>query len=60
MTLLGKPAFSEGLSGACPLARCRSGTLVGGSAGAGMWGSTFPPSLSYVTKSQLVGGGRDQ
>lgn len=41
MTLLGKPAFCKGWSGACPLARCRSGALVGGSAGAGV-GVGFP------------------
>lgn len=45
MTLLGKPVFSKGLSGACPVARCRSGALVGGSAGVGGGVSTFPPSV---------------
>lgn len=60
MTLLGKHAFSKGLSGACPLARCRSGALVGGSAGAGMGVGFHFSSLSYVTKNQLAGGGGDR
>lgn len=47
MTLLGKHAFSKGLSGVCLLARCRSGTLVGGSAGTGGGVPLFLPQLCH-------------